>query len=296
MALNLKMPVSRPPRTVPLSTRLVVLFGGTFSQMGWFFFGFGMIFVWIFASKGDYTSAFVMRGNLETARAVVTAVEDTHFTQGGGKHSKGTPIYAFHYKFNTGGTDYEGTSYHTGGIAPENDKVTVEFPAGRPGTSRIRGMRRAMFGPFVGFVFIFPAVGLAFVLPGVWRGRKNIGLLTDGETAQGSLVKKEPTNVKVNNRTVYKLTFEFTDRNGQTRQAIAKTQLPEKLEDNRLELLFYDPNNSANSTLLDNLPGKQALTDRGDLQACGFWAGLGAVVGPFVALVVVIGGLLMKIS
>jgi hypothetical protein len=53
MAIDLKMPVSRPPRAVPLSTRLVVLFGGVFSGVGWFFFAFGMIFAWIFADKGD---------------------------------------------------------------------------------------------------------------------------------------------------------------------------------------------------------------------------------------------------
>jgi hypothetical protein len=272
-----------------------VLFGGTFATPGWFFFSFGMIFVWIFAGKGDYTSAFVMRGNLESTRAVVTAVEDTHSSEGGGKGSRGTPIYAYHYKFNTGGTDYVGISYRAGGvIAPENGNVTVEFPVGNPGYSRIKGMRRAPFSAFVALVLIFPVAGLAIALPGVWQGWKSIGLLTDGETAQGSLIKKERTNVSVNKRIVYKLTFEFTDRNGQIRQAIAKTHLPEKLEANRLELLFYDPNNSANSTLLDNLPGKQALTDRGELQPCGLWAGLRAVIGPIVGLAVVVGGLLIK--
>jgi hypothetical protein len=236
-----------------------------------------------------------MRGNLETAPGMVTVVDDTHFTEGGSKHRRGTPIYAYHYKFNTGGIDYEGTSYRVGGkIAPENGQVTVEFPAGKPWYSRIKGMRRAPFSAFVAFVLIFPVVGLAFVLPGVWQGWKNVGLLKNGETAQGSLVTKEPTSMKVNKQTVYKLTFAFTDRHGQARLAIAKTHLPEKLEDNRLELLFYDPINSAKSTLLDSLPGKQSLTDRGELQACGFWAGLRAILGPFAALAVFGGGLVLK--
>src|SRR6202158_2777437 len=114
MSVSLTIPVSRPPRTLPWSTRLVVLFGGTFSGFGWLFFGFGMIFVWIFAGKGDYTSAFMMRGVLETAPAVVTGVQNTKFSEGGGKHTPGTPIYAYHYKFQSGGTDYEGTSYRLG--------------------------------------------------------------------------------------------------------------------------------------------------------------------------------------
>jgi len=146
----------------------------------------------------------------------------------------------------------------------------------------------------VALVFIFPAVGLAFVLPGVRQGWKSIRLLTHGETAQGILICKEPTNIRVNRQTVYKLTFQFTDMNGQFRQAIAKTYLPEKLEANRSELVFYDPG-SADSTLLDNLPGKQALTEMGEFQPCGFRAALGAAIVPFGALVVAVGGLLAKL-
>src|SRR5258706_7937427 len=185
MAMNLTIPLSRPPRTVPWSTRLVVLFGGTFSGFGWIFFGFGMIFVWIFAGKGDYTSAFIMRGALETAPALVTGVQDTRFSEGGSKHSRGTSIYAYRYKFNTGGTDYEGTSYRLGqGRGREGDETTVEFPAGKPRYSRLKGMRRAIFSPVVAMVFLFPVVGLTLVLPGVLQGRKNIRLLKDGEIAQ----------------------------------------------------------------------------------------------------------------
>jgi hypothetical protein len=274
----------------------VILFGGIFSGFGWLFFGFGMIFVWIFAGKGDYTSAFIMRGALETAPAVVTEVQNTRFSQGGGKHSSGTPIYAYHYKFQREGIDYQGTSYRLGqGNGREGDEATVEFPVGKPGYSRIRGMRRAMFSPVVAMVLLFPTVGLILVVPSVLQGRKNIRLLKDGETAQGTLVKKEATNMQVNRQTVYKLTFEFSDQSGQTRQATAKTYLPEKLEANRSELLFYDPNNPSAATLLDNLPGKQTLTDRGEFQACGFGAGLKAVLLPFAAMAVVVGGVLLKL-
>src|SRR6266404_9310820 len=204
--MNLTTPVSRVPRSVPWSTQLVVLFGGTLSWLGWVFFGFGMIFVWIFADKGDYSSAFVMRGKLDAAAAEITAVENTHFTEGGGKHSKGTPVYAYHYRFQNAGRDFEGTSFHKGLTGRNDDAMTVEFPPERPDRSRIRGMRRAMFGPSVGMVFLFPILGLGFILPGLWQGAKNLRLLANGETAQGRLINKVQTNVKVNNRYVYRLT------------------------------------------------------------------------------------------
>ena len=35
---------SLPPRDVPLTVRLQVLFGGFLNQFGWLFFGFGMVF------------------------------------------------------------------------------------------------------------------------------------------------------------------------------------------------------------------------------------------------------------
>ena len=290
------IPVNRPPRMLPLSTRLVILFGGTFSGFGWFFFGFGMVFVWIFAGKGDYTSALLMRGKLETAPAVVTGVQNTRFSEGGSEGSGGTPIYAYHYKFQRDSSDYQGTSYRLGeGNGREGDETTVEFPAGRPKYSRIKGMRRAIFSPVVALAFLFPTVGLSLVLPGVRQGWKSIRLLKDGETAQGTLIKKEPTKVSVNRQMVYKLTFEFTDRSGQARQATAKTHLPDKLEANRSELLFYDPNNVASSTLLDNLPGKQALTERGEFRPCGFGAGLKAIFLPIAALAVVVGGMVVKL-
>src|ERR1041385_642528 len=178
--MELTMPVvSRSPRAVPLSTRLVVLFGGVLAPFGWFFFGFGMVFVWIFAGNADWSSLISFHGQLETATGKLTSSEQTHFTEGGSKHSRGTPVYAYHYKFNFGGADYEGVSYRTGGGSREGASVTVEFPAGDPACSRIRGMRRAPFGLVVAFVFLFPAVGLAVVLPGLWSGWKSVRLLAN---------------------------------------------------------------------------------------------------------------------
>ncbi|EEF62120.1 DUF3592 domain-containing protein [Pedosphaera parvula] len=287
---------SSPPRSVPLSTRLVVLFGGTFSTFGWFFFGFGMFFVWAMGVKGDYTSAFVMRGKLETASAEVTQVDSTSYTEGGGRHSRGVPIYAYHYKFETGGTGFEGISYRTGRIGKKpGGHMTVEFPAGRPDRSRIQGMRRAVFGPSVAMVFLFPMVGLGVVLPGLWRGLKNIRLLANGEMAEGRLVSKTATNVQVNKRTVYELTFTFCDSQGQVRQASTKTHLPERLEDDRREVLVYDRNDYKYAALLDNLPGELALTERGEIKPCRFGAVLKVILVLLLVWSAVAGGFVVKL-
>ena len=295
MPINLSIPVrvSQPPRAVPRSTRLVVLFGGGFSLFGWLFFAFGMVFVWGFAAKGDFSSFLLLRGKLDTAPGMVTAVDDTRYSEGGSKHRSGTTIFSYQYSFVLDDRKYDGVSYHTGVSVQDGARVTVEFPPGNPARSRIRGMRRAIFGPGVAMVFIFPAIGLGIVLPGLWQGWRNVRLLARGETAQATLIVKTSTNMSVNRRMVYKLTFQFTDRDGQFQHAIARTSLPERLESQSQELVFYDPVSKKN-TLLDDLPGNQALTEQGDLQPCGFRAALGAALPPLVALLSVLAGLVLK--
>jgi hypothetical protein len=54
--------LAAPPRPVPLSVRVVILFGGFMNQFGWLFVGFGLIFVWVFTLRADVTSWFYFRG------------------------------------------------------------------------------------------------------------------------------------------------------------------------------------------------------------------------------------------
>jgi hypothetical protein len=222
-------------------------------------------------------------------------VDSTHFSEGGSKHHSGTPIYAYHYAFAAGTRNCEGISYRTGQGAREGDNVTVEFPAGKPGFSRIRGMRRTPFGPFVAFVLVFPLAGLTLVLPSVWRGWRNVRLLVTGETAQAVFLSKEYTNVRINKQTVYKLTFQFTDKLGQTRRAIARTTTPEWLQSHPSELVFYDAVRPEKSVVLRSLPGGQVISRRGELLPCSFGSTLGAVVGPCLGTSVIVGGLLIKL-
>ena len=185
--------LSCPRRAVPFSTRLVVLFGGTL-DLGWFFIVLGLFF-WTEGLKADYSSLFIFRGKLEAASGVVTSVEKSGWTINSTEGPSGDPIYAYHYKFRFGGTDYEGDSYSTESLRAGVAK-TVEFPAGRPNLSRICGMDRAPCpGPLGALVFIFVAVGFGMVLPGILKGSRNIRLLAYGELVQRRLISfYEPQN------------------------------------------------------------------------------------------------------
>jgi hypothetical protein len=285
----------RIQRVVPWSTRVVVLFGGLAAPMGWFFFAFGMIFVWVFAAQADYTSAFLLRGKLQSAPATITAVRETGFSEGGGKRRRGTPIFACDYEFTHEGKKFSGTSYRQG-RANEGTRTTAQFSPGRPEVSRLAGMRCAPFGMAVLLTGIFPIAGLAIALPGLWRGRRNVALLVHGEMAEGRLIGKEAMDAHVNKQQVFKLTFEFTDLLGTTRQAVAKTHLPERLTDDKVEKLFYSPRNPARAVLLDDLPGKPSINERGELKPKSVGAVIAVLVGPVLALLSVVMGAWIKFS
>ena len=271
--MNLRYNLVGPPRHVPLMVRGRILFGGTLNQMGWLFFGFGMIFVWAFAFNADITSWYVFSGELDTASGTVTRSNKTGGSVGGSKHSKGTPIYANHYTFDAGDTRYpagvervyEGVSYATGRHYTKGHKVKVEFPKGRPEHSRIVGMRAAMWPALAVLVVIFPAVGLIFIAGILPRRRKAARLLAHGELTTGVLMSKKATSTRINEQRVYKLTFEFTVA-GQTYEVAAKTHETEKLEDDNEEPLLYDPFNPANAVMLDHLPGEPRIDENGEVR------------------------------
>jgi hypothetical protein len=268
MAVHNILNLAGPPRNVPLSVRLRVLFGGALNQAGWFFFGFGLAFVWAFTLNADLTSWYRFRGQLDTAQGKVIYSKKTLFSKGGSKHSKGTPVYAIHYAFtNPDGTEYKGLSYKTGKQLNEGKTVTIEYPQGKPQTSRIKGMRQKPVGFFGIFPVVFPMIGLLFIIGGIKKGIKANRLLTLGEQTTGQLKSKEKTNTKVNKKPVYKLTFEFNTAEGMTYETVAKTHETGKLEDQAQEPLLYDPVLPSYAVMLDDLPGAPRINDTGNIQA-----------------------------
>ena len=57
-----------------------------------------------------------------------------------------------------------------------------------------------------------------------------IRLFKNGELTKGKLILKVPTNTKINEQTVYKLTFRFKDKLGNEFSVSDKTHLPDLLE------------------------------------------------------------------
>lgn len=246
-----------PPRRVPASIVLLNVFGGA-TQIGWFVFGFGMIFFWVFAGNADL-SFVTFRGAITETIGRVTNVEST------GASENDQTVMANHYEYSVAGKRLTGTSYTTGSSASPGEEVKVEYKDGDPQESRISGMRRGMFGPFVFIVTIFPFIGFVIVYFATKWGFRRAQLLRVGVLTTGKLIGKAPTNMTVNKRRVYELTFEFTSRDGRRCEAKARSSDTARLEDEHAEPLLYDPSDPSRAYLLDEVPGRPGIDGTGEL-------------------------------
>lgn len=255
--MNMTMQFAPPPRRVPISLQLANVFNGV-SQFGWIFFGFGMIFFWVFVGHADF-SVITFRGDIVETTGKVVRVEET------GASENEETVMANHYEYSVAGQRLSGTSYTTGSAAAAGEDVTVEFVEGNPLRSRIAGMRRAQFGPWISFVAIFPLVGLIILYFAMKSGWRRARLLRNGLLATGKLIGKEATNMTVNDRRVYELTFEFRARDGRRCEAKARTSDTSRLEDDHAEPLLYDPEDPSKAYLLDEVPGRPEIDGTGEL-------------------------------
>jgi hypothetical protein len=279
--------LAAPPRPVPLSVRILIRFGGFMNQFGWFFVGFGLIFVWIFTLRADVTSWYYFRGPLAETTGTVTRTEHSGFTEGDGSdHGDGLPIYAYYYTFIAeDGLRYDGVSYSTVRPRDEGEKVGIEYPLDKPDISRIKGMQRSPVGLLGAMSAIFPIIGIFFIIPGIRKARRAIRLLTIGEQTTAHLKSSVKTNTEINDRPVYKLTFEFETRHGQISQATAKTHLVENLEDEHDEPLLYDPMEPSNAVMLDSLPGLPRIDADGQIRASSGVSALFCLAVPVATVV-----------
>lgn len=236
------------PRKVPASLRVVMLTGGWMGLIGWMVCGIGGIMAGIFIPMSDLGALFTFRGELVQVPGQIVSVRSTSATENKRR------IWSLSYEFvDADGTPRSGRSYAKHIPPVPGRRVTIEYPKGRPSVSRIQGARTRPFHPAVAFTAIPVLVGLPFIVLGFLRGRRNLHLLRYGKLTTGRRLTSTPTNVQINKRRVYRITFEF-EADGQKHTAEARTHETEKLAD-AAEPLLYHPLDATRATLLDHLPG-----------------------------------------
>ena len=274
-----------PPRNVPWPIRARVLFGGFYNQFGWLWLGFSLIFMWVFPANIDFTSWYQFRTpNIEIAQGSITQQQETNFSEGGSDHSDGTPIYVSYYVYRVGNEVYKGKSYAAGSYYDEGRQVEIEYLINRPSISRIEGLRNKPMPIWTAFIIFFPFVGLAFIVIGVIQGIKANYLLGEGKLASGKIKNKLATNTRINNQTVYKMIFEFQAEDSKVYEAVAKTHLPQLLEDDKKEKLLYNPLNPKYAVLIDSLPGSPRIDNQGHYLAGSIFQAIACLIIPVITI------------
>jgi len=276
--------LAAPPRRVPWSVAVRILFGG-FGVFAWLWLALGSGIGTVFLRGADLFSWLQFQGELASVPGVIVECRATGASEGGSKHRRGTPIHANAYRFEDGGEPFDGISYATGTCLEPGAPVTIEHPPGRPELSRIAGMRRSVFGPAVAFVLVFPLVGLLMVLASLRRGRRDLRLLAHGKLAMGTLLGMKATNVTINERRVMKARFAIVTEQGVRQEVEVKTTNPEVLEDEPQERILYDPADPRRAVAWDLLPGATSLEAAGQIRAGNPFRALLLLVPPALAVV-----------
>ena len=272
-----------PPRRVPLSWRLRLLFGGP-GLFAWLWLAFAGGMGTIFLAQADLFSWVHFLGKVERAEGTSEGCEATQAS------SNKQRIYANHYRFEVpdlrveaggrGPAELTGTSY--GRCAEAGSTVTVEWPAGHPERSRIVGQDRATFGPEVAFVAIFPLVGILFVAATFVAGLRQLALLEHGRLTVGTLLSKTPVTRGGKGPPVWACRFALETERGKAEITIRTTR-PERLEDDPREKFVYDPRRADRAVAWDDLDPRPRVDGLGAFEPLGVGPVLLALLGPLLA-------------
>ena len=236
-------------RSISIGLKLKIWFSNVMVIMGAAFILMGIPFVLVFVPFGSLLSPDFSDDD-PIVEARITYANSTNAS------INEEEVYKYSFTYNTpdGGT-YSNVGYSTGQYYGEGDTIIVRYKSNKPSISKAEELRESSFPPIVSlFTLIFPLIGLIMFFFGAKKSLNSIRILKIGEVAYGIFLHKEPTNTKINEQTVYKLTFEFTAKDNKTYKTISKTHKYQRLLDEEKEKLVYDPNNPENAVLLDALP------------------------------------------
>ena len=123
-----------PPRVVPLSVRLRLLFGGFTNQFGWLFFGFGLIFVWVFGGSQALYNLIFFNGALNMVEGRISEVVETSVS------INDEPVYEYRYSYVVNDQRYEGASRAFYGEYAPGDQAVIAYTERNHTRSRAVGL------------------------------------------------------------------------------------------------------------------------------------------------------------
>ena len=240
-------------------------------SLGWLFFGFGMVFVWVFGGSAALHNLVFFSGELNMIEGTITEIVETSM------EINEETVYEYRYRYIINDKRYEGASSGFYGEYQVGDQAVITYSVADQARSRLAGL--SIWSPVMWLPAIFPLIGLGFMAVGIRKAIKGARLLRHGVPAIGTLISRETTNATVNDQTVYKFTFQFQTDMYSSHTVVAKTHVTERLAgepdlggsngpDGEIrEPLLYNPSNPDDAVLLDDLPGGPRLNHQGEIEA-----------------------------
>lgn len=265
--LKSNYPRQRPPRHLSLYSQAVLLCSGIYSTMGWIFFGFGMIFFWIFTYNSAAMLWFSPKVDWENSKGTIVKIETTNASE------NDENIYSVKYTYFVNGQEHTGKGYFIDNDVMEGDEIAVQFNPDNIVHSRLTNGRQKMFSAWTSFIVIFPLVGLGMLFFGTKASYKALNLIKTGNFSTGQMLSKEPTggHVQINDVTypIYNYEFQFFAK-GRDRTARCQTYKTHLVEDEVEEFILYDYLEPNINIVYDAIPNAPEFDNFGQMKQVPF--------------------------
>ena len=239
---------------IPLRIRLLHNFGRSSFIMGFLFALIGLSFVIFFSFQINWRILVADTDDFADTSAIITAIEETSYTV----NENSLFEYSYTY-FTGGGNEFSGSFLEFEGSYGMGEEVSIHYLKNFPDTSRISGKDRRNFDRIMFLAGLGGLIiGIIFIYPSVKKTHKERKVLISGRPARAKLVHAEPTNLNINEQTVYNLTYEYSSGNNKSQEFSLRSHMIRNLAEDQYETIIYDPRNPSSPVLIDTLPGTVA--------------------------------------
>ena len=169
-------------------------------------------------------------------------------------------LFEYHYRYTLDNeTLNPGSFLESEGAYLAGQEIQIEYLISDPEISRFSGRDRRNFNQIMLLAGVGGSIiGFFFLVPSIRKTRRERKILITGKPVRGKLIHAEPTNLSVNEQTVFKLTFEYSAGSNNPQQFSTRSHMIRNLSEEHFETLVYDPRQSSNVLIIDTLPGPVA--------------------------------------
>lgn len=239
---------------IPFRIRLLHNFGRSSFIIGFLFALIGVAFIAFFGSILNWKLLLAEEEDFSRTEAIISEIQETRYSVNDNFLFEYYYTYSFDNESLYSGSflEYEGAYYH-------EQKIKIEYLSNSPAISRFSGKDRRNFDQTMFLAGIGGSlIGFFFLVPSIRKTRKERKILITGRPARGKLIHAEPTNLSVNEQTVYKLIFEYSTGNNKSQQFSTRSHLIRNLSEEHFQTLIYDPGKPDSAVVIDTLPGPVA--------------------------------------